>query len=72
LRRRKDHIPEDFSVLLTSHSRYAVTAVFPIVSAGDLHGGIVIVTDDGTKPTEEQLTKAKFLRDILVQEVEGL
>ena len=72
LRRRKDYISEDFSVLLTAQSRYAVTAVFPILSAGDLHGGIVIVTDDNTKPTDEQLIKAKFLRDILAQEVEWL
>lgn len=72
LRRRRDCIPEDFSILLTEHSRYIVTAVFPILSAGDLHGGIVVVTDDFTKPTEAQLVKARFLRDILAQEVEGL
>ncbi len=72
LRRRRDCIPEDFSILLTEHSRYAVTAVFPILSAGDLHGGIIVVTDDYTKPSEDQLVKARFLRDILAQEVEGL
>lgn len=72
LRRRKDYIPEDFSILLTNHSRYAVSAVFPILAAGDLHGGIVIVTDECKKPTEDQLVKAKFLRDIIAQEVEGL
>lgn len=72
LRRRKDYIPEDFAILLTNHSRYAVTAVFPILAAGDLHGGIVIVTDEYKKPTEDQLVKAKFLRDIIAQEVEGL
>ena len=72
LRRRKEYIPEDFSVILTECCRYAATAVFPILAAGDLHGGIVIVSDDETKPTEAQLVKARFLRDIIVQEVEGL
>ncbi len=72
LRRRKDCIPEDFSILLTEHSRYAVSAVFPILASGDLHGGIVVVTDDCTTPSEAQLVKAQLLRDIFAQEVKGL
>lgn len=72
LRRRKDHIPEDFSILLSDRSRYTVTAIFPILASGDLHGSIVIVTDEYEKPTEDQLVKARFLRDIIAQEVEGL
>ena len=55
-----------------TQSTYAVSAVFPILSAGDLHGGIVIVSDDYIKPTEAQLVKARFLRDIIAQEVEWL
>ena len=47
-------------------------SVFPILAAGDLHGGIVIVSDGAAKPTETQLVKARFLRDIIAQEVEGL
>lgn len=72
LRLRKDQIADDFSILLTEHSRYAVTAVFPIISAGDLHGGVMIVTNDNKPATDDQLIKARFLRDILAQEVEGL
>lgn len=72
LRQRKDHIPENFSIPITDHSRYTVTAVFPILASGDLHGSIVIVTDENKKPTEDQLVKARFLRDIIAQEVEGL
>ena len=72
LRQRKEYIPDDISIPIIAHSPYAVTAVFPILSAGDLHGGIVIVSDDYTKPTETQLVKARFLRDIIAQEVEGL
>lgn len=72
LRQRKEYIPDDISIPIIAHSPYAVTAVFPILSAGDLHGGIVIVSDDYSKPTETQLVKARFLRDIIAQEVEGL
>ena len=72
LRQRKEYIPDDISIPIIAHSPYAVTAVFPILSAGDLHGGIVIVSDDYAKPTETQLVKARFLRDIIAQEVEGL
>lgn len=72
LRQRKDHIPENFSIPITDHSQYAVTAVFPILAAGDLHGSIIIVTDEYKKPTVDQLVKAKFLRDIIAQKVEGL
>ena len=72
LRQRKEYIPDDISIPIIVHCPYAVTAVFPILSAGDLHGGIVIVSDDYTKPTESQLVKARFLRDIIAQEVEGV
>ncbi len=72
LRQRKDHIPESFSIPITDHSHYAVTAVFPILAEGDLHGSIVIVTDEYKKPTEDQLIKARFLRDIIAQKVEEL
>ena len=72
LRQRKEYIPDDISIPIIAHSPYAVTAVFPILSGGDLHGGIVIVSDDYAKPTETQLVKARFLRDIIAQEVEGL
>ena len=71
LRKRKDHVFEDFSISLTSCSQYSVTAVFPIIASGDLHGGVVIVTNDNKKPTEDQLVKAKLLRDIIAQEIEG-
>ena len=72
LRRRKDYIPEDCVIPLTECCRYTVSAVFPILAEGDLHGGIVIVSDGAAKPTEAQLVKARFLRDIIAQEVEGL
>ena len=72
LRRRKDYIPEDCVIPLTECCRYTVSTVFPILAEGDLHGGIVIVSDGAAKPTEAQLVKARFLRDIIAQEVEGL
>ena len=72
LRRRKDYIPEDCVIPLTECCRYTVSAVFPILAAGDLHGGIVIVSDGAAKPTKTQLVKARYLRDINAQEVEGL
>ena len=72
LRLRKDRVFDDFSIQLTEHSRYAVTALFPILASGDLHGGIVIVTDEHKTPTENQLVKAKFLQDIVAQAIERL
>ena len=72
LRVRKDRVFDDFSIKLTECSRYAVTALFPILASGDLHGSIVIVTDENNTPTENQLVKAKFLRDIVAQALERL
>ena len=72
LRQRKEYIPDDISIPIIAHGPYTVSAVFPILSAGDLHGGIIIVTDEYKKPTVDQLVKAKFLRDIIAQKVEGL
>ena len=71
LRQRKEYIPDEISIPIIARSLYTVSAVFPILSAGDLHGGIVIVSDDYSKPTDTQLVKAELLRDIISQKIEG-